>query len=167
MNIGEWIIDRVTRREPDFVIGKPGSDYLRRWYVIPRNRFFNIYLHEVLRDDDDHALHDHPWVNCSIVLRGGYYEVTPRGRFWRTPGSVTFRRATAAHRLELSRASKICRMPDGTARRVYGKSRGCWSLFLTGPKIRTWGFHCPKGFVPWFDFVAKDNAGEVGPGCGE
>ncbi len=24
--------------EPDFVIGKPGSPCLKRWFVIPRNR---------------------------------------------------------------------------------------------------------------------------------
>ena len=92
--------------------------------------------------------------------------MTPAGRFWRKPGSVTFRRATATHRLELPRVK-----PSSVGKTefvVQGfRSSGCWSLFLTGPKIRTWGFHCPKGFVPWYDFVARDNAGEVGPGCGE
>lgn len=160
--LGDRLIARVTRRAPDFVIGKPGSPYIRRWWVIPRNRFFNIYLHEVLRDDDDRALHDHPWANCSIVLRGGYYEVTPRGRFWRNPGSVTFRRPRAAHRLELLRAG------DGPANLLKtDHSVSSWSLFITGPRVRVWGFHCPKGWVPWFDFVAKGNAGEVGPGCGD
>jgi hypothetical protein len=59
-------------RDPDFVIGRAGRPYLRRWWVIPRNRWFNIYLQEILQDDDDRALHDHPWVNCSIILRGSY-----------------------------------------------------------------------------------------------
>jgi hypothetical protein len=66
-------------REPDFVIGadSPGGPYMRRWWIIPRNRFLNIYLHQILRDDDDRALHDHPWWNVSIILRGGYFECTP------------------------------------------------------------------------------------------
>lgn len=34
------------RRKPDFVIGDPANPYLLRWYVIPRNKVFNIYLHK-------------------------------------------------------------------------------------------------------------------------
>ena len=89
------------RRPPDFIIGKPGSPYMRRWYVIPRNRWFNIYLHNIVRSDDNRALHDHPWWNLSILLKGSYREVTPDGTFVRGAGSMVFRRATAAHRLEV------------------------------------------------------------------
>lgn len=148
-------------RVPDFIIGKPGSDYMHRWYVIPRNRLFNVYLHNIIRSDDDRALHDHPWFNISIVLKGGYTEVvpvhTPTERLpvpssimlWRGRGSIVFRRPSAAHRLEIA---------DGTS---------CWSLFITGPNVRTWGFWCPKGWKPWQQFVDMTNTGAVGPGCGD
>jgi hypothetical protein len=43
----------------------------------------------------------------------------------------------------------------------------CWSLFITGPRRREWGFWCPKGFVHWKKFVDMKNPGEVGPGCGD
>ncbi|MGE4307333.1 MAG: hypothetical protein AB7E24_25275 [Novosphingobium sp.] len=33
----------IMQRSPDFVIG---DNYLRRWWVVPRNRFCNAYLHE-------------------------------------------------------------------------------------------------------------------------
>jgi hypothetical protein len=33
--------------------------------------------------------------------------------------------------------------------------------------VRDWGFHCPQGWVPWRKFVAADNPGAVGRGCGE
>lgn len=153
-----WRCWRVSCRSPHFVIGKPGSPYLNRWYVIPRNRIFNIYLHEILRSDDDRALHDHPWINLSIVLRGGYVEVTPYQSAepdgvvrmdWRRPGSVVLRRPTAAHRLEVQ---------DG---------QPCWSLFITGPKVRDWGFWCPQGWKVWTSFVDMTNSGAIGPGCGE
>src|SRR3546814_5856142 len=65
----------VDRRPPNFVIGGQQDPYMRRWWVIPRNRFINIYLHQVLRPDDDRALHDHPWINLSIILDGGYWEI--------------------------------------------------------------------------------------------
>ena len=38
-----------------------GKNYLSRWHIIPRNRYFNIYLHKFVGSDDDRALHDHPW----------------------------------------------------------------------------------------------------------
>lgn len=150
---------KVDLDMPDFVIHGGGVTaaqqvaYLKRWYVIPRNRVCNIYLHQILRDDDDRALHDHPWPNCSIVLRGGYREVMP-GRDGglrgvdRRAGSVVFRRPTSAHRLIVG---------DGFA----------WTLFLTGPKVRDWGFWCPKGWVPWWRFVDPGNTGAIGRGCAQ
>lgn len=141
------------RRRPDFIIGSAENPYMLRWWLIPRNGWFNVYLHQIRRDDDDRALHDHPWWNVSIVLRGAYREITPKGRFMRRAGSIVFRRATAAHRLELP--------VDG------GGIRYCWTLFITGPRVRKWGFLCPKGWVPWDAFVDENDHGNVGRGCGE
>lgn len=155
-----------TYGPPDFVIGRKDSPYMNRWWVIPRNRLFNIYLHQVLRSDDDRALHDHPWVNCSIVLKGGYWEVVPQQRpsadwpvpptrtKWRGPGSIVLRRPSAAHRLVVGAIGVEGRGP-------------CWSLFITGPNVRDWGFWCPRGWKKWTDFVDMTNTGAIGPGCGE
>ena len=46
----------LIKRPADFVIGPPERPYLLRWWIIQRNRFFNIYLHKFLRSDDDLAL---------------------------------------------------------------------------------------------------------------
>lgn len=135
-------------RKPDFIIGSHDNPYMLRWYVIPRNKWFNIYLHKILRSDDDRALHDHPWLNMSLLLSGKYREVTPNSNRIIKAGSVIFRRPISSHRLETV---------DGH----------CWSLFITGPTIRTWGFHCPKGWIPWYNFVDTNDRGLVGPGCGE
>jgi hypothetical protein len=147
-----------VKRPPDFVIGPAEHPYLLRWWIIPRNRFFNIYLHKMLRDDDDRALHDHPWLNLSIILRGGYKEIT-RGKDGglvakiRRAGAFVLRMPTCAHRLELIR--------------LRGGYNYSWSLFITGPVVRTWGFHCPKGWVPWREFVDERDTGQIGRGCGE
>lgn len=140
-------------REPDFIIGPHDAPYLRRWWVIPRNRFCNVYLHNMLRDDDDRALHDHPWWNVSIILKGGYLEwLSHRGDpvncIWRGPWSFVFRKPTCAHRLTTG---------QGT-----GPS---WSLFITGPIVRQWGFHCPKGWRIWTEFVDARDSGQIGKGC--
>lgn len=137
----------VMLREPDFIIG---DNYLRRWWVVPRNPWFNVYLHEILRSDDDRALHDHPWANSSFVIDGSYIEHLPDNvAIIRTAGDYCFRDAEQLHRLEI---------PNG-GRAV--------SLFITGPKIREWGFDCPQGWRHWQDFVNPENPGLPGKGCGE
>ncbi len=120
--------------------------YLNRWWLAlhkrrkdektmgwggPRSRLGQVYLHRFEGPDDDRALHDHPWWNVSIVLEGEYLEVTETAATWRKPGDVVFRKATAAHR--------IAAVAEG----------GCTTLFITGPKVREWGFRMPNGFVPW------------------
>ena len=135
-------------RAPDMVVGPRGDPYLLRWYLIPRNDQFNVYYHRFLHDDDDRALHDHPWPSFSIVMSGILREHTEQGARNLIHGDCVFREPDTAHRLAL---------PAGPAE----------TLFITGPRVREWGFHCPKGWVPWQDFVDPDNPGEVGPGCGE
>lgn len=162
----------IMQRKPDFVIGQDPENepYMRRWWAIPRNPFQNVYLHEILKSDDDRAGHDHPWHNRTLVLEGEYLEQTylvdkpwiadgePR---LRVPGDVIERSPEMTHRLIV---------PDG-GRAV--------SLFFTGPVVRSWGFWCPgvpasenaervaPRWVHWKDFTDPDNAGKTGPGCGE
>lgn len=136
----------IMGRGPDYTIG---ADYLRRWWVIPRNPFANIYLHEIVKSDDDRAFHDHPWDNRSFLIFGRYIEHTPDGDFERKAGDVIDRAASALHWLEA--------VPGETA----------VSLFMTGPKIREWGFACPQGWVHWTDFTSEEDSSQVGRGCGE
>lgn len=152
-----WLQSRAGRisssREPNFLIGGAEDPYMRRWWVIPRNKMFNIYLHHFRHSDDDRALHDHPWVNCSILLFGSYVEHTiaaggvERAEHY-AEGAMKMRFATAAHRIELD---------DGP----------CWSLFITGPVMREWGFHCSKGWRPWRQFVDDRDNGKIGAGCSD
>lgn len=162
--LGAQLLLRAWRRPPDFVIGGAEQPYLRRWWVIPRNRVFNVYLHQFLRPDDDRALHDHPWANCSVLLRGGYLEHTIAAggihhKRLREAGAVVLRLSgRTAHRVELLR--------DGTEEDGSPIWRPCWTLFITGPVYRTWGFHCPQqGWVPWQRFTADRDPGSIGRGC--
>ncbi len=138
---------------PDVVIGGHVRPYLRRWWLIPRNPLFNVYVHQFLRSDDDRALHDHPWLfNCSVLLDGFYLEHTPLGQFLRRAGQVKFRWGGAPHRVELFEQVRTRRpLP-------------CWTVFITGPRVRQWGFHCPQGWVHWKRFTSADG-NDVGKGC--
>lgn len=141
----EWA-RKLMRRKPDFVIG---ADYLRRWWVIPHNPFCNVYLHDIRKSDDDRAFHDHPWINTSFLIEGGYIEHTPEGRFERKAGDYVMRGAQQMHRLEV--------LPGQSA----------ISLFITSPKLREWGFGCPQGWVHWQDFTDENDSSQTGRGCGE
>ena len=114
--------------KPALVIGPDDNPYLKRWHILPDNKFFNIYLHQFLRDDDDRALHDHPWKSLSIIIKGSYYETTIKGeKYWKN-GSIIYRNATDGHRVNVSKTGKPA-----------------WTIFMTGPVIREWGFQCKEG----------------------
>jgi hypothetical protein len=158
------LVQRVAaKRPPNFVVGAedPQGAYLRRWYLLPRNPVCNVYLHHFLRDDDDRALHDHPWAWASLLLRGEYIECTIDAggihrRTIREAGSLKISLPSRAHRIELFNTEDDPRQ---------GKDP-CWTLFITGPRVRDWGFHCPdRGWVHFMRFTKPGSVGERGPGC--
>lgn len=177
----------VKARAPDVVIGGHERPYLLRWFVIPRNPVFNVYLHMFLRSDDDRALHDHPWLfNASVMIYGGYVEHTIddggiHRRTERVGGDLKLRFGPAPHRLELTSDDDVCPNCNGTGvergdddypcepcdrRGAIWSVQSCTTLFITGPRIRAWGFHCPEeGWIHWKRFTATDDPGAIGKGC--
>jgi len=152
--------------KPHFIIGSPDDPYLLRWFLIPRNRFLNIYLHKFCKDDDDRALHDHPWWFISFLLWGRYDEIISGDgtkAIYRDAPSVAYRPATWQHRVALPRIIAWNTKTD----EISETRRPAWTIVITGPRVRDWGFWCPKGFVPWQEFCDSDNSGSVGRGCGE
>ena len=130
------ILEKLGRRR--VILDRESNEpYLTRYYLFLKDRKwfpFNVFLHNFHKGDLD-DLHDHPWPYFTIILRGGYWEHTPRGRFWRAPGHFRFQTPTSLHRIELE--------PGVSA----------WTLFIPGPKLREWGFivngawmHCDKYF---------------------
>jgi hypothetical protein len=125
------------------------------WWSWANRWVGGIRLHEIVASDDSRAYHDHPWDFLSIGLRGSYVEETTavvpgetladvyapapgwgdRHRF-RAP-FINRHRATDLHVLHV------------------GGNRPCWTLFITGPKIRSWGFAGPFGWLGWRDFDAQ------------
>lgn len=153
---GQAFIDRVTekgQRPPDFLIGDQSNPQMKRWHIVTKNRAANVYLHHFLLSDEDRALHDHPWSNLSIILIGSYLEHTI------SAGGIHVRTMRSAGDWKL-------RLSGKQAHRIELINGPCWTLFMTGPKYRDWGFHCPKeGWIPWQRFTKPGESGKVGPGC--
>lgn len=123
--------------------------------MIPCNPYFNIYLHKFMRSDDDRALHDHPWWFASLILQGEYLEHRTDGSIrHRKAGSFALRRADVGHRVEL--LQEVTNYGHFTRYR----EAPTWTLIFTGPKIREWGFLCPKGWVHWRTFDYQNGCGE-------
>jgi len=119
-----------------------GKVHLYRW-VLFRCRWFQIVVHNFVRDDPP-DLHDHAWWNVSIVLRGLLVETTlaptPWGgeaytsRYLRA-GDVVLRKAGALHRLRVVNTA--------------------WTLFITGPGRRQWGYDVDGKWVPWQQYDVR------------
>lgn len=133
--VRHWLARWLDRTFPWMDIkGTDGTVYLRRYFLTPKNWPFRLYLHEFFRGDNDRCLHDHPAPFVTWVLNGGYREVlSDKGdyRDW-PPGTMLYRKAAFAHRIEVPRGRKA------------------WSLVLFGPRERDWGFHTRKG---WRKFI--------------
>ena len=101
---------------PDYDKAEP---FMVRYYLLFRKRPkwfpFNILIHKLLKSDLG-DLHDHYWSYITIILKGGYWETTEKGTFWRGPGYIGYRKGSDRHSLKIQ------------------ESKPAWTLLLVGPK---------------------------------
>lgn len=100
-------------------MGDPNDPYLIRWMFIAFNR--SIRIHKWIRSDDTRFFHDHSSDFTSIVLKGNYFNVTPKGRFNVKAFSIWKAKATDRHYLEIPK-------------------EGAWTLLFCGKPYYKWGF---------------------------
>lgn len=115
-------------------LGIPSCPYLQRWILCLG--LFSLRLHRWRASDDERAFHDHPWWFLTLVLRGGYVDVSPSGEDRLRPGSWRFRPALHRHTV---------RVDPG----------GAWTLMLTGPDLRRWGFYARNRFYSVQQYFRK------------
>lgn len=156
------VLKSLSRWEPRVIIDRDGEDpYLTRYYLLggpetegmhgTTSKRFGLYLHHFHKGDDAEELHNHPWAwACAYILKGGYSEErrAPNGlvyRRWVRPGELNTLTSKDYHRVDLD--------PD---------SPDCWSLFLAGPRVQTWGFwdRCTGVFTEWRTFLGINDGGE-------
>ena len=134
--LGDLIYNHKDK-EPDEIIHNKNGDYLHRWFIQKDREKGNVYLHRFIGDDDDRALHDHPWESVSYILYGVYLEYLPNEVIYRHQGDIIFRDMTTPHRVELV-------------------TKEAWTLFITGPRKRDWGFICDEGWKHYEEFQEND-----------
>jgi len=100
-------------------LGKKECPYLRRWVI--NFGVFSLRVHHWLSGDDPRNYHDHPWSFITVVLKGYYIDKSNSGNEHMYPGTIRFRPANHSHT-------------------VYVGDTGCWTIIITGPIVRKWGF---------------------------
>jgi hypothetical protein len=126
-----WCVE-MAARSPSQIIRPHGAPYLTRyflagWNPITKRPGPSVFLHHFVGSDPNDSVHSHPWAfACSYILVGGYleYRCLEDGRAESRvylPGSVNVLRGGDRHRIDLL-------------------ERECWTLFLTGASVQTWGF---------------------------
>ena len=124
------------------LIAVGGEPYLERWILWLG--IGTVRLHRFLAgDDDSRGPHDHPWWFVTIPFRG-YTELVPDADGVMTQRSLRawrphFRRSSHQHLVEPGRGP--------------GSFDAFYSIVITGPRRRRWGFWRGSEFTP-----AADNA---------
>ena len=118
--------------------------YLRIWESTLASGI-TARIHHILRPDSDRCQHDHPWGFFRYIIKGGYVEEcgAEKQLVARRPGELDFCPPHFRHR--------ILYLPRG----------GSWSLVITGPHVRPWGFYTAQGWMSCGDFVAAASKGAV------
>ena len=124
-----------------------GKPYMIRRTLLTIGELFSVKLHKIILSDDE-CLHDHPWAFITVILKGGYYEISDNNgiqkNIWYKPGSILFRSATWVHRLQLKVDEK-------------GNSLPCRTLFFNFKRIREWGFITKSvGWVHWKKYSGQE-----------
>lgn len=103
-------------------LGLDECPYARRWVI--EGKLGSVRVHHFYKSDDERAFHDHPWWFLTFVFKGGYTDVNPDEEDHVRAPAIRFRRAEHRH----------------TVRTDPG---GAWTLVVSGPKKRVWGFWVP------------------------
>lgn len=110
---------------------------------------WNLVMHNVHQSDKD-GLHNHPWPFAKLILSGGYNEYLPNNT--KKPSNKDFTiHPKPAGSFNISGSNdfhKLVLNPD--------YKEETWSLFLMGPKVRTWGFlDKDDNFVPYDQYLKE------------
>lgn len=142
---GEYSKGHFTHAQ---IRGSDGSLYMDRWYILYFPRLFSIRLHHIVRPDMDRWPHDHPWSFLSIILRGGYREETctpatfqkDSHNRWVPHDYVHRKRWNWKNNTDLHRITR------------FDRPGGSWTLVITGPEQRDWGFMTGDGWISRKEF---------------
>jgi hypothetical protein len=127
-----------------------GEVHFRRYRIIS-SPWFNIYIHHILKSDEDLHPHSHPFDFISIILYGGYEEVrhiNTSNRLIDYLGVKTIVKWFTSFKYNEFHKIKLLK-------------NSCVTLVFTGPRItKDWGYLTEKGFIQHEEYRKRKNNGE-------
>lgn len=150
-----WLVPyKMEDSETDITCGK--VSFIKRpiaWVL--QSLGIAVRVHKILRSDIGGDFHNHPWNFVSVLLMGNYSEVTPcynKNDFYvgeletyYHQGSILFRNHSHMHRLNL--------VDKTVLGNCHTHFLPVWTLFITGPKKRKWGFLIhPSNIISYNDY---------------
>lgn len=137
MRLIRWLL--LTKE----IVSKTGELHFRRWRLL-QTPLFGLYVHNILKSDEDKDPHDHPWWFVTLVLAGGYFE-----------DRVSIYGDAKSHHVHDRWSVASCRTTEFHKIRLMGPT---WTLVLTGPRIHDlWGYLTPLGWVDHKTYRRKKN----------
>lgn len=152
----------------------------------------DLYLHNIIRSDDDPDPHDHPWGFTGFIISGGYldesyswqpahtYKVNnspgfikrfmPDGGYAMEPTHVPVAQFVSVPGMRLGpsyehvKPLSIIRRKATHIHRVVvpTDSKGAWTLIFTSPYSREWNFITENGPVLWTKYLGIPEGQDVG-----
>jgi hypothetical protein len=158
--------------------------YLRRFYLF-RSKWFglnfgDVYLHHIVRSDDDPDPHDHPWGFTGLILKGGY---TDHRYTWTPPQLIHTRNVSIMGDQVLVGEGKfvaeqgrregpfpekvrpltvIRRKAEHIHKVIVPEGKTAWTLIFTSGYNRDWNFITPTGPVFWRTYLNIPSGVDVG-----
>jgi hypothetical protein len=127
------------------IVSKDGELHFRRYRLFSTSRG-SIYLHHILKSDEDAHLHDHPWHFTSFILKGSYQEqctLHPTHRYTYT-SVYSAKPAEIGHK---PRRHILHHAQDAHSLTLL--TPAVWTLVFTWGRPRLWGYQTSQG---WIDF---------------
>jgi hypothetical protein len=131
------------------IVSKEGIVHFRRYRLL-QTPWCAVYIHRIMKSDEDKHMHDHPWGFYSFILEGAYKEITclapdfdlnnPKELTYYS-GNLAHHTAEDCHKLTLISSSVL------TLVFVYGKRR-------------VWGYQTEQGWIDFKSYRALKNEGK-------
>jgi hypothetical protein len=131
------------------ITSKEGQVHFRRYRLLA-TPWFNIYIHQILKSDEEAHMHDHPWAFYSFILKGGYKEVSSyEVDGWKEVHTNYYLRHSLVHH-KRNDAHKLTLMASCV-----------WTLVLTYGKHETWGYQTEAGWIDFQSYREQKNEGKL------
>lgn len=171
LNFPTFLVDALIKRAMKNPFNHLGEYMERYWVLDPKgilSRWLTARIHVIKLSDADRHLHDHPWPYTTIILKGGYTEIT----HWDTMGEAEAWAIKEGHqggmlwndemqkielRIMYEAGSVLCRPAGFLHRLIVSPGASATTLFIMGAYQNKWGFQTPEGKVYWRDYLDQED----------